>query len=240
MKYSFKKWAFSLAMVLFGMAAIAQTRIISHVTNPGGGFSTTVIIENQSVVSSPYTLQAYDATGNPLTPLRGDIDGLSVVSSPVPDFFAEGAQVSHFEITAEDDVRISVAYNFELGNGSPAHVRDSSEQARGWRVFPGEWSLVFDGLALVNRGSVPTDIEIVQKDYQGNVLNTQTIATGLAPNAKALFVIGSPDGSSFSLETPSYFEVTGTEPLSITALRGTLGREDVGLLWANRALPLSE
>ena len=217
----------------------AQSRMISHVTRAGGGFTTSVIVENQSAVSQNVTLQPYDANGNALTVLEMTIDGGSALNQSSQTLFADGDQVSHFSIDADSSVAVSVAYDFDAGNGSPAHVASRADQGSMWRLFPGNWDNVFDGIAVVNNGDRPADIWVSQRDLDGNYIRSERAAASLAPNAKALYVIGSPGGSSFSRDTASYFEVSSDSSLSITALRGTLADAPVGLLWSNDSRAMS-
>lgn len=219
-------------------AALGQTRIIPHVTSPGG-FTTKIIVENRAVVPRTFTLVPFDRDGQELASFETTLAGQEILARTSGDLFGESA-VSHFEIRAANDIKINVAYNFEAGNGSPAHSEDSPLQATVWRIFPGDWDLVFDGLALVNMGSANASVFIAQKDAQGKVLQTITIEEALGPKSKSLFVVGSPDGTAFSRTPNTFFEVTADQPLAISALRGTLGRSDVGLLWVNDALPLDE
>lgn len=228
-----------IPILLFAGFTFCQTRMISHVTPVGGGFTTQVQIENPTASQQEIRLVPYDLDGNQLTPFEASLPGQSTIWGASSEIFGSGAAVSHFIIEGDAAAKVTVAYDFGAGNGSPAHVRSSDVRASGWRVFPGEWSLVFDGLAIVNTGREKTDVWISQKDYANNIIRVEKVAEGLAPNAKALYVIGSPNGSSFSLDSESTFEISADQKLAITALRGTLGNEEAGLLWGNDALALS-
>ena len=225
--------------LLVSGAVMAQTRIISHVTSASGGFTTTVVVENDAAVARTATFDAYDNGGALLGTATLDLEPGTVVSRTAEELFSV-AGVSHFVIRDSDDLQVGVNYDFQAGNGSPAFVKDQTTQGSNWRMFPGNWDNVFDGVAVVNTGEVATDVWIAQKDLAGNIIDTRQIATGLAPNAKALYVIGSPNGSDFSSETPSYYEVSGEQLLAITALRGTLASASVGLLWSNEARVISQ
>lgn len=224
-------------LVLGSLAAFAQVRMIPHLTNPSGGFSSTVIVENNSPLAETVTLTPYDAAGNELDAVSLQLESGTVLVRGATELFAEEA--AHFEITAADEVNIGVNYNFKAGNGSPALVAESNVQASGWRFFPGNWAVIFDGIAVVNMGDVPTDVWLAQKDTANNVLLARKVATALAPRAKALYVIGDPTGSEFTNEGDTFFELTGDQVLAITALRGTLGDAEAGLLWSNQSRALS-
>ena len=226
-------------LMLFSLHSMSQTKIVSHVTAADGGFTSEVLIENNSVNNAVFTLTPYDINGVQLTPFEGSLAPLTSSATDHLELFAEGDQVSHF--TIEGDVEVTVNYNFKGANGSPAAVAATTDEASIWRIYPGNWSLVFDGVAMVNMGNQSTEIWVTQKDLDGNVLDAARVSSGLTPNAKGLYVIGGPDAPTFDREVPSYFEISANQRLAITALRGTLGREgEPGLLWANRVDARSE
>ena len=222
----------TLLMGFFSLGIWGQTRIISHVTAPNGGFLTTVIVENNAAGRQAVTLSAYDTDGRALTPVEVSLEGGAVLSQTAPDLFQ--TSVSHFVVQGSPEMNVSVNYDFQAGNSSPALVAETDQQASIWRIFAGNWATIFDGIAFVNTGDESTDVWLAQKDYDGNVIRTRQIATALAPNAKALYVIGSPNGSEFVQDT-GYFEVSGDQLLAVTALRGTLSNGTLNLLWANEA-----
>ncbi len=226
-------------MLASAFGAFGQMRMIPHVTRIGGGFATTVLIENRSVSNQDINLTPYDSDGNLLTAYQSVIEPGLTHSATIAELFADADRVSHFAIDADDNVRVSVIYDFVGGNSSPAHVPESSEEASRWRVFPGNWNTVFDGLAVVNSGSEATDVWVSQRDLEGNYLKAVKIVEQLAPNAKTLYVIGSPDESEFDRETPSYFEISADRKLSVTALRGTLTGSELRLLWSNHSVAVS-
>ena len=236
----FHKFTLFLMALCLAVPAWAQTRMIAHVTREGGGFTTTIQVENLSAQDQDYSLAAFKADGAAYPVFQGALTAGEVRALSVADVVGPGQDISHFSFDGDDRVKVSVVYDFAAGNGSPAHVRANDEQASIWRIFPGDWDHVFDGIAIVNRGSVETELWVAQKDFSGKVLNAVKIADALAPNAKTLFVIGSPDGSPFTVEPGAYFEVSGNQLLSITALRGTLASAQIGLLWANEARGLSQ
>lgn len=154
------------------------------------------------------------------------------------DLFGSGIAPSHFVITgASSSVRVDVAYQAASGPGSPAHVPEKTTFAKTWHLYPGDWSEVFDGVAIVNVGSASTSVTVSQVRYTGAVLDTQTIDGSLAVNEKALAVLGGPDGGLFDSVPNVYYAISGSQNLAIVALRGTVPGAPVGLLWENSARP---
>lgn len=232
--------AFSVSICLVACFSLyAQTRIISHVTRIGGGFSTAVTLENESASIQAYRLLPYDSSGNPGTAVDGTLAPGQTISATVADTFENAEDVSHFVIEADSRVVVSAAYDFESGAGSPAQVASRDEQGSIWRLFPGNWNAIFDGFAVVNTGDVAADVWVHQVDLDGNRLKALKVISNLAPNAKGLYVIGDPSGSDFDASTPSYYEITADMPLAVTALRGTLRDAALGLLWSNDARVMS-
>lgn len=230
--------AIFFALATCAVTAWSQTRIIPHLTAPAGGFTTTIQIENLSAQPESVVFQVFDATGQDFGNVTVDTNAGETQRFAVADLFPAVDAPSHFTFDAAETVEVSVFYDFAAGNGSPAQVEAQNLQGSIWRMYPGNWDLVFDGIAAVNTGETATDLWISEKDFQGNIIRAEKVAEAVAPNQKALYVIGSPDGSAFN-GFNSYFELSADQPLAVTALRGTLGREDAGLLWANEAIVLS-
>lgn len=228
----------SLVLIVCSIGYVqSQTRIIPHVTAPNGGFTTQIVLENNAVTSQTVTLQPYDASGNALEAVSETIDAFGVLRSTTQTLL--GASTSHFTVNGSSDVKVNVSYDFAAGSSSPAFVSESKQQGSLWRIFPGNWDQIFDGIAVVNTGDVPTDIWLAQKNDQNDVLKTIRIVENLAPNAKALYVIGSPTVRDFTTD-PSHFEVSGDQPLAVTALQGTLANEQINVLWSAESQPLSQ
>ena len=227
-----------LFLVICSLASWAQTRMISHVTRADGGFVSTIILENSAVVEKTIGLQPYDSDGMELTRRSVTIPATGVMQTNSAILFG-GEPVSHFLIEGDAETRVQIVYDFD-GEGSPAHVPESALTGSIWRVYAGDWSQVFDGLAMINRGALATDIWVAQIDFQGNVLHSERVATGLGPNAKSLYVIGSSLGSAFMPVADSYFEVSADQHLVITALRGSLAGSSLNVLWSNGARPMSQ
>lgn len=226
-----------LAVVCGLCSLFAQVRLIPHLTAPNGGFKTSVIVQNELRSSTSYRLQPYAADGSALTPVEGEIGGRGQIALDATELFTN-ANVSHLVVEG-DDVTVSVSYQVASGRGSPAHVIESSVQLKNWRIFAGNWALVFDGFAVINAGSQATDIAVKQVANDGVVIQELTAVADLQPWQKGLFVLGGPQGSEFIETQGAHFEIVASEPIALTALRGTPPGTPVGYLWENEAnLPL--
>lgn len=203
-------------------------RLFTHVTSSGGGFKTTLILSNLTSSNANYSLQPYDKVGNPLTPVSGTLAPGSTSYSGSLTLF-NGEPVSHFTITGD----IYVAGNYLANSGgSPAHVGETNLIAYGWRLWPGDWNLVIDGLAIVNLGACNADdLVIFQLDSNGQVLAQAPIPTML-PYSKSLILLD----SLFTPVPNAIFEIRGSNELSLMALR--FNKPAFDLFWQNLAIPL--
>lgn len=210
-----------------------QTRMISHVTAPNGGFQTTVILSNHTTESQDYRLTPFTADGQILAPVSGNIAAGETQFIPAPDLFS--GEVSHFTVGDEDQISLTVAYQKSGGEASPAHVGLSDQRAYGWRIYPGDWDDVIDGVALVNTGTTAQAITVRRMDAQGRVLREVEILPQLAANGKGLYLFE----EDFSNGEESYFEVTSSGLTALTALRFARDADGIRYLWENRgeALP---
>ena len=214
-------------------ASLSFSGMISHVTNYDGEFSSYIIIENLSSEPQAYTLMPYAMDGSALTSVESEMTAGTTSMFSVDDLFEEASQVSHFAVTG--DVSVAISYKIKEGRGSAAHVSANPTKASRYKFFAGNWSEIFDGIAVVNRGSEAADIWVCQKDSNGKIVQSVKAIAGLVPMAKGLYVIGAPAGSSFIAEAGSYFEVYANQSFSITSLRGTPPGAEVGYLWSNEA-----
>jgi hypothetical protein len=129
-----------------------------------------------------------------------------------------GAEVSHFTISGDTHVVVHASYR--AAGESPAAragTIESSLIGRIFTVYPGEWPLVWDGVALVNMGGQPANIEAVQLNGLGEEIARVTLESALAPNAKALAVLS--DLFAEARDLP--IVIHSDQPLAAIFLRGS-------------------
>lgn len=222
--------------ILLVAPLMAQVRMIPHFTSETGGFETTLILENTRGTSQLYTLRPYDTFGVALNTITGTL--LSHETRFLTVAGLTNGSISHVVVDEESDIRVSVSYRVREGMGTPAHVSETTEQSERWRFFAGDWGVVFDGLAVVNVGDRPTDVELRQYDRFGALIQSRTVIEDLLPMAKGLYVVGAPQGSEYELREDTYFELIAPQSLMITALRGTPPDAEIGYLWQTYAYSL--
>jgi hypothetical protein len=217
-----------LSALLISVAVFSQVRMISHISKTSGGFTPGVIVSNLDSSVHTFTLTAYLQNGNPRGSVTGNLNGGESRTSSLTELFST-EDVSHITISAHNSIVVSTTYESTSGEGSPAHVHESSIQSKRWLIYPGDWDAIWDGMAVVNTGGSSTDVTVTQKSKSGSMINSVTALSSLDIMAKGLFVFG----SSFTQIDGSYFEITAQQPLAITSLRGSKNNQ---FLWENAAV----
>lgn len=204
-------------------------RMLPHLTAAGGPFETRIVITNRAAEPRSFSLMPYLASGEALAVVQGMIEaGRTRILMPLELFGND--RVSHFLLDSENSLHFSLTYRATFADGAPVHVQESHGANRWWLVQAGDWQQTWDGLAVVRIGSGSEDVTIAQIDETGAVLATDTIAAGLAANAKALYVIR----DRFQPHEGGYYLVSSQQPLVVLALRGDLSSR---FLWENSAIP---
>ena len=206
-------------------------RLVGHVTRERSGFTTKFIVSNRSDETQTYRILAYDTEGQAFPPFQATIGGGLTLTLEKEALLTEDP-VSHFVIQAPDSVSFVAAYQ-STEAGSPAHVREKSDFASSWRLYPGDWERVWDGLAIVNMDAQPANMTVELKDQGGNLRATFSPERlqGLAPMAKALIVLGDLEVRP---NPGDYFTLTSDRLVAVTALRGDA--KDNRFLWENLAI----
>lgn len=217
-----------LLTLLISVSLSGQVRIIPHLSKTAGGFTPGLIIGNFENSASNFSFTPYNQDGTAMTKVQGSIAGDETGYYTLSEIFGTD-NVSHFTISADDSIRVSTTYESTSGDGSPAHVHESCTQSLLWRVYPGDWDVIWDGMAVVNTGTDSTDVVITQKSETGTTIKSITAISDLGVFAKGLIVFG----SAFSKVEHSHFEITADQPIAITSLRGSNNNT---FLWENAAI----
>ena len=234
MKTSLVKPTLSM-MILLGMLTplLGQMRIIPHLTRPDGGFASLIILANTSHETQEYHLQGYTEEGMAIPLTVGSLEG-NMTGEFAPDLLFGRNDVSHFTIATEDNVAVSIAYEVADGSASPAHVREADSVSYRWRIYPGNWGDIIDGLAAVNMGSTTGDFNIRQIDASGDVIEERVAFPAVPASAKRLYLFE----TDFTNQAGAYFEIFSDQELAVTALRFSRSPEGPAYFWENRATPL--
>ena len=221
-----------LFLIAFASMIFAQDRMVAHVTAEGRGFDSTIILANKANESRNWRLSPRAEDGASLTSVSGTLAaGETVYLSAGTLFNAEA--VSHFSIDEGTDIAVSIAYEASNGTGSPAHVSATDEQSHRWRLYPGNWNAVIDGIAVVNPNETAIDVWVRQVGLDGNPLNDPYLLTSLSPNSKRLSLLE----DVYENQDNAFFEIYAAWPISLTALRFSRGE---ALFWSSGAVALPE
>jgi len=215
-----------LFLVLFTpIFAIAQMRIIPHLTRPSGGFTGLLSLDNPTQAEVTFLLTAYDGAGS----LVGRADGVVPARAqreldPVALFQSDAA--AWVAVSEETGAEVGVIYRANGEGRGPAHAAASADTSRGWRFRGGNPQVTWDGLSVVNPGEEATPVIVRQLSAGGQVLAERIIAESLAPRARLLVVLT----GLLTDDENAIFEVTAEQPLAMIALRGALTND---FLWQN-------
>lgn len=222
-----------LFMVLglsFFTTAWAQKRMIPHVSDPQGGFSSQLFIANNSGEAQAYQLLGFDKSGQQIGQAVGTIAPFETGVTDVAALF-QGTP-SHVEIAQAEALTISIAYQRTQPGTGPAQVLESAIQSDRWRIYLGNTQVTWDGLAAVNTSAEAINISAQYFGPEGQSLTEpQMIAENAAAMSKTLFLFNDPQTAI----APAFVDIQATGTLALLALRGNLASE---YLWENQAIAL--
>jgi len=227
---------FTLFMICcLTVAMFADSRIIAHVSKEAGGFIPGIIIANTDhATAHTITLTPYSNDGTAMESVTMEVQaGMTEYKTDVEIFGTD--TVSHFAISGDDQIEVNITYQSTQAQSSPVHVPESDIQSSGWRIYAGNWDVVWDGLAIVNMGSGATDISIIQRTAAGDINASFNDFADVSPMQKVLKVLG----DNFTALEGGYFEVVANQPLAIVSLRGTYSWSDYQYLWENRPVKVA-
>ncbi len=212
--------------------SVAQLRLIPHLTNQSGGFESEIILVNASSAPQGYHLQGFDSEGVLQSSITRTLSPFQSISGT--DLALFGTQLSHVQVSEGTQIAASVRFRASRDGTGSAHVHESSRQSDRWRIYPGENSVTWDGIAMVNTGDNPGMVSVSQIGASGQVVNGPiVIATAMPVMGKRLYLFE----ADFPSVDQTVFEITANVPLAVLALRGNLGSD---YIWENQAISVIE
>jgi photosystem II stability/assembly factor-like uncharacterized protein len=191
-------------------------RWILHVTPPGSGYDTTILATNFSGSDARLELIPFRDDGARLNSVFMNASAGQSVILPASNLFG-GAAISHFGVCGPQSLRVTSAYRSLSGQSASAHVPETSVVDTRFLLYPGEGQVVFEGMAVVNRGAAPERVEAVLLDAAGEEVYRVSLMESLAPGAKQLAVLN----AVFDGFAGVAIRIECSEPSSILLLRGT-------------------
>ena len=94
-----------LCLIHLTTLAYAADRMIPHITNPDGGFSTRILLVNSDEQPQDYNLLAYDSAGEMTAQVQGTLAGGVTLARDAVDWFA-GADAARVRIEAADSLKV--------------------------------------------------------------------------------------------------------------------------------------
>ncbi len=201
-------------------------RWLAHVTPPDAPFTTTLLATNFGSEAQPVQLIPYLEDGARLETLSLEVPaGASAIRVSTELFGSD--DVSHLGICGDASVALSAAYRITSILGASAHVRETSLVDTEFLFYPGEWEIVFDGMALLNLGAEPAEVAAVLLDAAGRELERVVLDDALAPLAKQLAVFE----AEFEARGGSAVRIESSQPATLLLLRGTRPPDEPMLLY---------
>jgi len=210
-----------------------NTQIMVHVTRPGGGFETLLIFANQdSSQSNEIRLLAFGTSQLPITVPLTLAAGENQYHT-VTELFGT-ADVEFFLVDASEKVQVLAQYQAQTGHASPVQVGSQYRQSANWQLYPGNWEVAWDGLAIVNLNGLSAHVQCKQLDAFGTVLNERVLFEDLSPMQKGLCVVD----ALFPFVANSHFVIESDQSVAVLGLRGTRNSTAPSILWENEVVPL--
>lgn len=199
------------------------SRWLTHLTRPEGGFSTSLRLWNTDQQPHQFLLHAYDSNGQFLTSETFEVGAQGRQNHDAATLFP-GA--SWLNMDAPDSCLLTAAYASTTGVGPTAEANAGAETGTGFWIYASDWSLVFDGLAVVNVSEETATLKLEQWHPNGDLLKTTQLAD-LAAGHKQLVVL------SEQLESVpgSLVKLTSSVPASALFLRGTYPGQSPAVLY---------
>lgn len=194
--------------------AQSYTRWIPHVTRNGGGFKTTLMIQNTSGSTASLFLHPFDSNGTEGTAVEIKLNAHEILARNMAQMFS--SQPSHVGLSGGKDCVVTMGYRDDKGSGATAHIPENNTLTRSFSFYPGE-SSVFDGIALINTGSSQCGITLETLDRIGNVITRKTLSSNLAPGGKFMTTL---DDLNLS-DSEVMVRVTTTQEVLPLLLRGS-------------------
>ncbi len=208
-------------------------RWLPHITSPNGGFQSEILAVNTTNSVRTFQLNAYDARGQVVGQFTSSINGQATLALQPQSIWPAVGGLSHVEVlNTSPNVVFGMRYRAVSGLSSPAISWESDQFSQHWRLTSGQWTEIFDGIAIINGGPLKTDVAVSLIGQDGQTLKTVFGVRALEPLAKSLLVLGGPADGLFD-ENAAFIEITSSTPVLVLGLRGSPPQAGPNYLWAN-------
>lgn len=205
----------------------SEIRVVPHLTAIGGVFDTTIMVENFSNADQAFSLTPYGSDGAMYNSFTSHVEAGETKFYSQQDLFGPNG-ASWFTVNNEARVLVTVAF-ISTGNGSPAFSQERCVFGKKMSLTAGDWNNVFDGIAVVNLGSSPANIEVKQYDKHNQLIQSETVLSNLPSMGKGLYVLD----THFTDPSETRFVIESDQKVAILALSGSHPGSTVNFLWEN-------
>lgn len=207
-------------------------RWLPHVTPPDAPFTTTILATNFSGGPVRAELVPYLEDGSASAPLSLEVPAGASLARLSTELFGQ-ENISHIGICGDSSLAFSAAHRIASIQGASAHSNETSTVDTEFLFYPGEWEIVFDGMALINVGDAPAGVTAVLLDRDNQEVARAILNDALAPSAKQLAVFD----AEFPGRRGQAVRLESTQPAVVLMLRGTRPPNEPMLLY--QVVPLA-
>ena len=204
-------------------------RYILHITNDASFYDTKIYVENLNGTSSAATISWYTTEGVLVSQTNHNFNANSINQLTIPDNSIAYAKID----SAPTDLHFYSEFSAKSGTGSPARTAEVQEVSKRWELLPGNWDQIWDGVAVLNTGTEATDVFINYVDDSGQVIHSTLGIRNLAPNAKDVILIETPQTKEFNRDDAAHLYIAASSDISVMALTGTMPGSSESFLWGN-------
>lgn len=229
-------------LVLFlSMLALTSTAVLSqdgmvlpHFAADQDSFSTKITIENRGKGEQTFRMRHLNDAGDFISTQEFKLAAGETQIHGIAEF--DGVQASHAIFDPADGLFAGVTFTPTNNSQNPIFVQGITEKSKRWRVYPSNWNLSFDGLAIVNSSCFETPVRIRLFNAMGELQDEVQRGAPLPRFGKWLVSLE----KLFNYETGNYIEVIGDAGLAVMALKGNRQFQRVdSFLVGNLAVPFS-
>lgn len=208
--------------------AWGQEWVVSHLTRPGQGFQTQILLENTQALAEAVLLKPHDAQGQALPEVALIIEPFQSRVLQANELGPDS--IAWLKISSSSVLQVSVVY--QASGGAARVVVPAQLPGDQFRLHPSSTDdgLVWDGVALVNVANTNNQVSLTARRLDHSLIDG--VQWTLTAHQKVLAVLS--DTLPLAGQA-GYYEVVSTQPIGLTGLSGT---QDRSLIWAPSAQPL--
>lgn len=205
-----------------------MTRSVPHLTALTGGFDTQLRLFNTGLETAEVSLTALNDDGVWVANHHLSLAPHQAATLDSHALFG-AVQASQLRMTAPETVTLQSGYRAQQHAATLATIRHHEAASSRFAFYSGNPDLVFDGIALVNRGESDAQVSLRRFAATGALRDEVMLQEALTRDAKGLYLL---HDLVADLAEGERFEILADQSLHVTILRGTWPGQSPALLFA--------